>query len=70
MTFKRGDKVVVIGSDKDLRLFNCHHSVIEGSVHVVLDASGSDYFLDVPSAPYIRGRWLEAYEDYADEDWV
>lgn len=70
MSLKKGDRVVVTGTNPQLRHMSCSSEMVTGSVHTIVAVSGCEYMLDVQRGPYINKGWVELYEDYADEDWV
>jgi hypothetical protein len=73
MSFKKGDRVVVVADNARLRKHNCDENVVTGAEFTYMyespDTAGG--FIDTGGCRnHVRHGFITLVDDYSDEDWV
>lgn len=71
MTLKVGDRVEIVATPQQLLGHNCSDLIKVGSEYVILQDSGTGYYVDIECyRNHVKYEFVKPANEYTDEDWV
>ena len=71
MAFSVGDEVVVVATQRDLAKYNCSEKIRSGGSYLIRASNREGYSLtDVGMCSWVSKSFVEATNQYTDDDWV